>query len=92
MKISLSILAIALILAGGYYWYTKSKPAPTAQTPQATTEQPAVVTGPTLSTGADTSDAALSQDVASVDTDMSAMAGDTSSIDSGLNDKAVPQN
>jgi hypothetical protein len=93
IKAAVSIAVIAIVLAGGYYVYISNKvstPAPQTATNTATPQD--TNTGPTLPSGSDTSDAALQKDVASVDADMSAMAGDSASIDSGMNDKAVPQN
>ncbi len=92
VKIVLWIVLLVAVLGGLYYWYSSTKPVTTPATQTAdTTGTPAAPTGPTLPTGADTSDAALVQDVTSVDADMSAMTTDTATIDSGLNDKAVAQ-
>ncbi len=89
IKIALGIVIVAALIGGGYYWYSSTRPAP-VPVAVGDTQTPAS-TGPTLPTGADTSDTALAQDVASVDADVSAMNEDTAAIDTGLNDKAVAQ-
>jgi len=88
VKVTLGILVLAALIGGGYYWYasTKATPAPVA-TDTSTDSAPAH----TLPSGSDTSDDALSQDVASVDADMNAMSSDTAAIDAGLSDKEITQ-
>lgn len=93
-KIALSVLAAVIVLAAGaYYWFDHSSGStpPVSQSATASDAGNQVVP-PTLPTGTDSSDEALAQDVASVDTDLGAMAGDTSSIDSGINDTPISQN
>ncbi|MFA5876929.1 MAG: hypothetical protein WC880_01045 [Candidatus Paceibacterota bacterium] len=91
IKVASGIILAAVVLGGGFYWYASTRPAPAPVAVAPTETQPTVPQGPTLATGADTSDASLSQDIASVDADMTAMNGDTTAIDAGLNDKAVAQ-
>lgn len=91
IKVASGIVLAAIVLGGGFYWYSSTRPAPAPVAVTPTETKPTVPAGPTLATGADTSDASLSQDVASVDADMTAMNADTTAIDAGLNDKAVAQ-
>ncbi len=92
-KIVLWVVIAAVILGGLYYWFTmRGNPAsaPAATNTTATTT-PQVAQGPTLPSGSDTSDAAIQQDLSSTDGDTNAFASDNASIDSGMNDKEVPQ-
>lgn len=89
VKVTLGLIVLAAVIGGGYYWYSSSKsaPAPVAVNEDASGIPPAH----TLPSGSDTSDEALSEDVASVDADVGAMSSDTAAIDAGLNDKEITQ-
>ena len=88
-KIVLWILIVLVLAGGAYYWYANRSPI---GTPSLGTEQQTQAADPSaLPSGSDTSDAALQQDSAAIDTQMSGMNDDTASIDSGLNDQQVPQ-
>jgi cytoskeletal protein RodZ len=91
-------LGVLVIVGVGVWWTGLLNPffasqAPTDQqattTPQVQEQQPPVSDLPTQSS--DTSDGALVQDSAAVDTQLQALSSDQSNIDSSMNDKPVSQ-
>ncbi len=81
---------ILLVIVLGAWWYFAQTPKVTAPTSVSTqTEQTAapVAPQPTTVNGistTDTSDAAISQDTAAVDAQMSSLNSDNTSVDSGM--------
>lgn len=92
---------IAVIIVAGLAWLiwwsgwlTNKQGNPfgtneTATTTPTTNETQAPLNG--MSVSNDASDAAISQDAAAIDAQISAYASDTSSVDSSLNDKQITQ-
>ncbi len=91
---------VALIVIGGGAWLlwwsgwlNKVQPAPTTQS-GAATEATSNTPPPTLngmSAANDSSDAAIAQDTAAVDTQMQGLASDSVGVDASVNDKATAQ-
>lgn len=87
-KIILWIVIAILVLGGIYYWYTKGgAQTPSTSTPTASQSDSNTTGAVTLPSGADTSDAALSQDLNAIDGQSAVMASDSSAIDAGMNDQ-----
>jgi hypothetical protein len=91
-KVIVGIIAVLIIAAAGYYWYASTSspstgtalgvPAPTGTLPNngtgsATNGRPE----------ANTSDAGLAQDAASIDAQMSGLVSDTSRMNSSVGSK-----
>ena len=103
-KIVLWVIVVIVVI-GGIVWFVmgQNSAAPAGQGYSAPTSQnnPASPTSPTSATGntsgglstapADNSNAALSQDLASIDAQMTGLTSDSASIDQGLNDQPVAQ-
>ncbi len=92
-------LLLVVALAAGVWWSGVLEPympgggaqqmattTPETPTPQATQPQSDLPTA-----GSDTTDAALTQDLAAVDAEIQALVSDAAALDSGLNDKPVTQ-
>ena len=94
---------VGLVILGGLGWlvwysgwlnsFMTPSPAPTTTTQTATTTSPTPPPPPTdgMSASNDTTDAAVAQDTAAVDSQMQGLNSDSASIDSSLSDKAVTQ-
>ena len=74
---------VIVILLGAAYWYWSSGKGAVVTPPNGS--------GTSMSSPSDTSDAALDQDTAAVDAQLSAAAADSTSADNSLNDKPVTQ-
>ena len=70
--IGIAVVA-ALLLGGGYYWYSMQQQA-----------QPASPEVTTLPTWSDSSDTAIDQDLAAIDTQIQAVSEDTANADSSV--------
>ena len=90
-----AVVVIVLVLVGAWYFTEPKTEAPVVANTQAsqpakpadTTSQPSA---PAV-TAQNSSDAAIGQDMASVDASMKALDADSASADSGINDKPVSQ-
>jgi hypothetical protein len=84
------LIAIAIIagLSGIYYWYKSDS---ISDYEQSTDTSAAVTTSDTLTTGANTSDSALTEDLTTVDAQMNAFESDNANVTAGLNDEAGAQ-
>lgn len=104
-KIAIWVIVIVVVVGGGLWWWSASmnngstamqttpvtETTPTTPTAPAATPTSTAPSGGTLTTGSDTSNAALSADLSQVDGQMNAMSGDNASINQGLNDQPVQQ-
>jgi hypothetical protein len=81
------VIAVVVIMGGGYYWYTHQGSAP-SDTPLAETTDQGQKSGTSPS---DTSDAAIIQDAAVVDGDLVGLDADNASMNQSLNDEPVSQ-
>lgn len=84
-KIVVWIVVILILAGGAYYWYTNRSTGTNANTP------PSASASQGLPSGDDTSDAALTEDMASVDAQMSALNDDDASVSSAMSDQEVQQ-
>ena len=93
VKVLVAVVVLAglgwLLWWGGWLKRPASQQATEQQTATTTQTQPQPIDG--MSANNDTSDAALSQDAAAVDTQMQGLSGDSTNIDASLNDKPLPQ-
>ena len=101
-KVIVGIIVLVVVLGGAFYLYQQMQPTPvvapsiatTSQTSSAgtpaTSQQTAASVNP-LPSGTATSDAALAQDAASVDTQMSALSSDNTQVTQSVNDQPVTQ-
>ena len=88
----IAIVAVLAALAGWLYWSNQAAaPAMTAEAPTTTTPVAAQPTHASLPSGSDTSDGALSQDTAAIDSQMSAFSSDNTSVGNSLSDQPVSQ-
>lgn len=78
-KIIIGAVIAVLVLAGAYYWYT-TQMQPASSTSQTT----AAGETTTLPSGANTSDAALSQDLNSIDTQMQGVSSDNANVSASV--------
>lgn len=82
------ILVIAVI--GGLVWYSQPKNPSTATATATPNEQTSQSPSPSAQAD-DTSDAAIDQDMSSIDANITGLSNDDASINEGLNDTPVPQ-
>lgn len=83
-KLVLGIVALVVVL-GGAYWYWQSRQTPTASNDGSSTE----VTS--LPSGSNTSDTALEEDMASIDTQIKAVASDNTQASQSVDAAAAAQ-
>lgn len=98
MKTIIAVFGIVIIAGGAYYWYANQNitPAPVVEvtpTPKAVVTEPSGPnSGPsTLPTGAQSSNEALTQDLASIDSQLSGLSTDTTNASKSLSDQQVAQ-
>jgi len=80
------VIVILAIIAGAYYWYTQSQGGTMAPMQMATTSP---MTGTSSASNSDTSNAALVQDTAAIDSQMSGLNSDNTNMNSS--DQPVSQ-
>jgi len=89
----IGIVVIALAAAALWWsgWLGKMTPSQTATTtPETVTQTPPADTPVNgMSSNSDSSDAAITQDTAAIDAQMSGLNDDSTQVDSSLNDKSV---
>lgn len=89
-KVIIALVVLAVLGAGAYYWYTDMRSAPATMTETATTT-PATAAAPDTGLTAGNSDGELSQDAATIDSQISGFSSDNAAVNSGLNDQPVQQ-
>jgi len=79
-KTILAVVVVAVLAAGFYFWYTGMNPlAPTTGSESDSTALPS---------GSDTSDAALQQDLTSINANVQATNADSQAVDSSMSGQA----
>lgn len=87
-KIWIGVVVVIVLVLLGWYWYSQNNAGTTSQTPSGQTSTNTTNGSPS---GSATSDAALNQDSAAIDTQMSGLDSDNASMNQSFNDQPVSQ-
>lgn len=94
-KVTVAVVALAVILGGAYYWYVSQPATPEATTVGTATPNTNSVSSTsgasTLPSGTQTSNQALGQDLSAIDTQLSGLNSDNTNVSQSVNDQQVQQ-